>query len=104
MHDAACISDLVTEAGSRFLYSHSKVTLSLFKLQKRKVILLFWSVFFLYFLISVCACDFCHYGTFYAHMSALPVRQRCNDKPFGTPQEFILVDKAHICNVDDHLV
>lgn len=37
-------------------------------------------------------------------MSALPVRQRCNDKPFGTPQEFILVDKAHICNVDDHLV
>lgn len=51
MHDAACISDLVTKAGSRFLYSHSKVTLSLFKLQKRKVILLFPP---LYFLISVC--------------------------------------------------
>lgn len=47
MHDAACISDLVTKAGSRFLYSHSKVTLSLFKLQKRKVILLFFSFIFL---------------------------------------------------------
>lgn len=47
MHDAACISDLVTKAGSRFLYSHSKVTLSLFKLQKRKVILLFFSFNFL---------------------------------------------------------
>lgn len=62
MHDAACISDLVTKAGSRFLYSLSKVTLSLFKLQKRKVILLFPP---LYFLISVCAYDFCHYDTFY---------------------------------------
>lgn len=34
----------------------------------------------------------------------LPVSQRCNDKPFSAAQEFILVDKAHICDVDDHLV
>ncbi len=34
----------------------------------------------------------------------LPVSQRGNDKPFSTAQELILVDKAHVCDVDDHLV
>ena len=34
----------------------------------------------------------------------LPVSQWCNDKPFSAAQEFILVDKANICDVDDHLV
>lgn len=34
----------------------------------------------------------------------LPVSQWRNDKPFSTAQEFILVDKAHVCDVDDHLV
>lgn len=34
----------------------------------------------------------------------LPVSQWCNDKPFSASQEFILVDKAHVCDVDNHLV
>lgn len=34
----------------------------------------------------------------------LPVSQRRNDKPFSAAQEFILVVKGHICDVDDHLV
>lgn len=34
----------------------------------------------------------------------LPVSQWRNDKPFSAAQEFILVDKAHVCDVDDHLV
>lgn len=34
----------------------------------------------------------------------LPVSQWRNDQPFSTAQEFVLVDKAHICDVDSHLV
>lgn len=34
----------------------------------------------------------------------LPVSKRRNDKPFSAAQEFILVDKAHVCDIDDHLV
>lgn len=34
----------------------------------------------------------------------LPVSQRRNDKPFSAAQELVLVDKAHICDVDYHLV
>lgn len=34
----------------------------------------------------------------------LPVSQRRNDKPFSAAQEFILVNKAHVRDVDDHLV
>lgn len=37
-------------------------------------------------------------------LAPLPVSQWRNDKPFSTAQEFILVDKAHVCDVDDHLV
>lgn len=34
----------------------------------------------------------------------LPVSQWSNDEPFGASQKFILVFKANICNVDEHLV
>lgn len=34
----------------------------------------------------------------------LPVSQRCNDQPFCAAQELILVNKAHVCDVYDHLV
>lgn len=37
-------------------------------------------------------------------MGPLPVSQRRNDEPFSTAKEFVLVDKAHICDVDNHLV
>lgn len=37
-------------------------------------------------------------------MALLPVSQRRNDKPFSAAQEFILVDEAHVCDVNDHLV
>lgn len=34
----------------------------------------------------------------------LPVSQRRNDKPFSAAQELVLVHKAHICDVNNHLV
>lgn len=34
----------------------------------------------------------------------LPVSQWSNDEPFGAAQKFILVFKAHVCDVDKHLV
>lgn len=34
----------------------------------------------------------------------VPVSQRRDDQPFSAAQEFILVDKAHVCDVDDHLI
>lgn len=37
-------------------------------------------------------------------MDPLPVSQRRNDKPFSAAQELVLVDKAHVCDVDNHLV
>lgn len=33
-----------------------------------------------------------------------PVSQWSNDKSFGAAQKFILVFKAHVCDVDEHLV
>lgn len=33
-----------------------------------------------------------------------PVSQWSNDKSFGAAQKFVLVFKAHVCNVDKHLV
>lgn len=33
-----------------------------------------------------------------------PVSQWSNDESFGAAQKFVLVFKAHICNVDKHLV
>lgn len=37
-------------------------------------------------------------------MCPLPVSQRRNDEPFSAAQELVLVDKPHICDVDNHLV
>lgn len=37
-------------------------------------------------------------------MGPLPVSQRRNDEPFSAAQELVLVDKTHICDVDNHLV
>lgn len=37
-------------------------------------------------------------------MDPLPVSQRRNDEPFSAAQELVLVDKAHVCDVDNHLV
>lgn len=44
------------------------------------------------------------YQSEYARLDSLPVSQRRNDEPFSAAQELVLVDKTHVCDVDNHLV